>query len=113
MLKDPCCFEMYSASVTHLVHSVERASHHAASDSIGTQSIAFSSHSSASSACKSAAEPAVIFNRALEDLKAAAMTALKGPRHDTQEYFDSWTYWKKHPTVQASSFLAGQLLVEQ
>ncbi len=104
---------MYSgASITHLAQSVERASHHA-SDSIGTQSIAFSSHSSASSACKSAAEPTALFARALEDLKTAALIATKGPHHDTQEYFDSWAYWKKHPSVLSNSFLFGQILIEQ
>ena len=104
---------MYSgASVTHLAQSIERASHHA-SDSIGTQSIAFSSHSSASSACKAAADPVALFGRALEDLKGAALTASKGPQHDTQEYFDSWAYWKKHPSILANFNLFGQLLIEQ
>lgn len=81
-------------------------------DSIGTQSIANSATSSHSaSSCKSISDPAVLFSKAVLDLKRAAREAAS--LDELTEYWDTWNYWKKHPFTIGNVLLSGKLLLEQ
>lgn len=106
---------VYSATVSQLINSIESHSitfdGHSGIDSIRTQSIANSGKSSNSTAsCKSISVPAVLFSKAVLDLKRAAR---EGQQEDLTEYWDTWNYWKKHPFVIGNELLSGQLLLEQ
>lgn len=89
------------------MNSIENNSFHA--ESIGTQSIAHSAGSSASS-CKSISDPQVLLSKAILDLKRSAR---EGETEELIEYWDTWSYWKRHPFVINNQFLCGQLILEQ
>ena len=106
---------IYSATVSQLVNSIESHSigfdggrPRAGSDSIGTRSIA-NSAGSHSSSCKSISDPTVLLSKAVLDLKRSARQS----EDMSEEYWDTWNYWKRHPFVTGNVLLSGQLLLEQ
>lgn len=107
---------IYSATVSQLINSIESHSigyetgHRPrnGSDSIGTRSIANSS-SSQNSSCKSISDPAVLLSKAVLDLKRS----VRESQEMSEEYWDAWNYWKRHPFVSGNVLLTGQLLLEQ
>lgn len=119
---------VYSATVSQLINSIESHSitfdgGHSGNSSIRTKSISHSTRSahSAASSCKSISEPSVLFSKAVLDLKRAARegggSGCNGESRleigGLTEYWDTWSYWKKHPFVIGNDLLSGQLLLEQ
>ena len=106
---------MYSATVSQLINSIEshsvgfNARPRTGSDSIGTQSIANSAGSHGGSSCKSISDPVVLLSKAVLDLKRSA----RENEELSEEYWDAWNYWKRHPFVKGNVLLSGQLLLEQ